>query len=316
MKKLLKYLIRVIGVVFLVVLGYGVLNYKSAIPLETLKKKYAPAPSQFMDLDGMQVHYRDEGNQQDSMPIVLIHGTSSSLHTWQGWVDALKGERRVIRFDLPGFGLTGPNGNGDYSLRSYSKFTNDVLEKLHVGQCVVAGNSLGGEVAWHFAMDYPGKVSRLILVDAAGYPMVSKSTPLAFTIARTPILNNFVKYVTPRNLVERGILDVYGDKSKVTPELVDRYYELALRDGNRQALVDRLVGSKKDSDYLKMGSLSVRTLVLWGAEDMLIPESQGERFHSDLPNDTLVVMKGLGHVPMEEDAEATVMVVKSFLGAH
>lgn len=97
--------------------GVGVaLSWAPDRPVETLTGRWAPPPSQFVSIEGMQMHLRDEGPRTDSQPIVLLHGTSASLHTWDGWTEALKSGRRVIRMDLPGFGLTGPMPDGNYQI--------------------------------------------------------------------------------------------------------------------------------------------------------------------------------------------------------
>src|ERR1035437_1023320 len=98
------------------------------VPVDSLKTRWAAPPSTFISVQGMQVHIRDEGPRDDSTPLVLIHGTSASLHTWDGWVRALSKQRRVIRFDLPGFGLTGPTPDGDYSLERYTHFVAATLD--------------------------------------------------------------------------------------------------------------------------------------------------------------------------------------------
>jgi pimeloyl-ACP methyl ester carboxylesterase len=314
----MKRIIRIVKRTLLIALGIitiaCICYYKSDIGVEQLKAKYALIPSQFIEVEGLQVHYRDEGVREDSVPIVLIHGTGSSLHTWDGWVDGLKSKHRVIRFDLPAFGLTGPNKTGDYSQRYYVGFVRALLSKLKVGRCIVAGNSLGGEITWEYAMAYPDQVKKMILVDAAGYPRNPKSMPIGFKLAQTPVLKHLVKYITPYSLVESSILNVYGDKSKVTPALVQRYYDMTLREGNRQALVDRMGQFVPDSNFVRLPLLHTPTLVLWGELDMLIPVEAAEHFHRDLPDDSLVVMKGLGHVPMEEDAAGSVRVVMDFIG--
>ena len=112
-----------------------------------LSARWAPPPSQFIALQGMQVHVRDQGPRDDAEPIVLIHGTSASLHTWEGWVASLKGTRRVISMDLPAFGLTGPAPDGDYSIERYVAFVLALMDRLGVRQAVLVGNSLGGEIA-------------------------------------------------------------------------------------------------------------------------------------------------------------------------
>ena len=312
--KTLKYFfLLIIGLILIT----STLFWKNDIPLETLKQKYANTESKFVEIDGMNVHYRDEGIRNDSTPIILIHGTGASLHTWEGWVNALKKEHRVIRLDLPAYGLTGPNPNKDYSQAFYSSFMNDFLSKIGVNRCIMAGNSLGGSITWNFAVQFPEKVTKMILVDAGGYPTKSKSVPVAFQLAGWPVVKNLFKYITPRSIVQKSVENVYADKSKVSEELIDRYYDLSLREGNREAFIDRMSefrnkGISADNSG-KIKGLSMPTLIIWGDKDFLIPLDVAEKFHADLPNDTLVVFKNLGHTPMEEDAEKTVAVVKEFL---
>jgi pimeloyl-ACP methyl ester carboxylesterase len=218
--------------------------------------------------------------------------------------------------DLPAYGLTGPNTSGDYSPEYYVKFMQHFLEKLGVKKCIIAGNSLGGAIAWRYALRYPTAVSKLILIDAAGYPMESKSVPVAFQLAGMPVLKNLFQYVTPRFIVQYSIENVYADKSKVEPALVDRYFNLALRAGNRQAFIERMSTFKTvltDSTYLQIKTIKTPTLILWGDKDLLIPVTVAENFHADLPNDTLVVLKNLGHTPMEENPIKTLQVFNSFL---
>ncbi|WP_415840401.1 alpha/beta fold hydrolase, partial [Roseateles saccharophilus] len=120
--------------------------------LDSLVPRWAPPPSDFLDLDGQLVHYRDQGPASDPVPLVLIHGTGASLHTWEGWATALSQTHRVISFDLPGFGLSGPNADGDYRDARYVTFVRRLLARLGVGRASVAGNSLGGEIAWQLAL--------------------------------------------------------------------------------------------------------------------------------------------------------------------
>ena len=282
-------------------------------PVDSLKARWAPPPSQFIRLGGMNVHLRDEGPRDDPRPIVLVHGTSASLHTWDGWTDALKARRRVIRVDLPGFGLTGPSPSGDYSLPAYVRFIVQVMDRLGVQQAVLAGNSLGGAVAWKMAVDQPERVSQLVLVDAAGYPLEAQSVPWGFRIARTPALASLMHNLLPRGLIESSVRNVYGDPDKVTPELIDRYFELTLRQGNREALSARLeAGNERFTEQIRQ--VTQPTLVLWGAQDRLIPPAQAQYFARDIAGSQVQVFDGLGHVPHEEDPARTVAAVQAFLG--
>lgn len=288
------------------------------LPLEQLKARWAPPPSAFIEINGQQVHLRDEGPRADPVPILLVHGTSASLHTWQGWAEGLRAERRVVRFDLPGFGLTGPNRQDDYSIDRYVLFVRSVAARLGIARFVIAGNSLGGQVAWATAVALPGRVERLILVDAAGYGTglaASDDVPLAFKVARVPVLRTVAQYVLPRGLVESSLRRLYGDPAKVTPQLVDLYSDMARREGNREALGHRLAQAASDPDEALLRKIAVPTLVLWGERDRLLPPALGQRFARDIPGAQLVVLEGLGHMPQEEDPRRTLAEVRRFLGS-
>ena len=283
------------------------------IPLDELKAKYANEASSFVDINGMSVHIRDEGNKADTLPIVLIHGTGASLHTFEGWAAQLKEDHRVISMDLPGYGLTGPFVDGDYSIANYVEFIGELLSSLNINHCILGGNSLGGKIAWNFTLQNPNMVDKLILIDAAGYPTKAKSVPIAFQLAKVPILNKAFTYITPRFIVKRSVENVYADQSKVTEALVDRYFELSLREGNRRAFVDRLAAISVIKSYNRISSITHPTLILWGKEDQLIPLESAYQFQKDLVNDTLVVLENLGHVPMEEAPERSLKPVLDFL---
>jgi pimeloyl-ACP methyl ester carboxylesterase len=303
---------------FLLLVGALVMaiSYAPDRPVESLLKRWAPPPSAFVAVKGQRVHYRDEGLRDDPLPVVLIHGTSASLHTWEGWVEALKWKRRVISFDLPGFGLTGPNAAGIYQGEGYARFVLDLMDELKVGRFVVAGNSLGGEVAWRTALAAPARVERLILVDAAGYAFEPKSIPIGFKIARLPVLNRLGELLLPRSLIEASVRKVYGDPARVTPALVDRYYELTLREGNRRALGQRFQQMVPGADAARIAELKLPTLILWGGRDQLIPPENAKRFLADIAGSRLVMFDELGHVPHEEDPVRSVAPVMQFLGTR
>ncbi len=303
------------GALFFGVIGI-VMTWAPDVPVDELKARWARPPSRFIEINGMQVHIRDEGPHDDPLPIVLLHGTSASLHTWEGWAQALRGQRRVIRFDLPGFALTGPNRQDDYSTGTYVLFVRSVMDQLGVQRFVVAGNSLGGQIAWSTAAALPDRVAGLILVDASGYPPESittqQSIPLGFRIARTPGLRMLMEYTLPRGVVESSVRNVYGDPSRVTQELVDQYVAMTLRAGNRRAL-----GRRMDQGYTAnvaaLTGIKVPTLILWGGKDRLVPLELAHRFARDIKGSKLVVFDDLGHVPQEEDPVRTAAEVRRFL---
>jgi len=297
----------------LIIIGIILLFGHRDIPVNELKVKYANKASSFILVDGMEVHYRDEGNLGDTIPIILIHGTASSLHTFDAWTEILKKTKRVIRMDLPAYGLTGPFPDDNYSMKHYTAFLKEFLTALNIKQCVLAGNSLGGQIAWNFTLEQPEMVKKLILIDAAGYPLKSKSVPIGFKIGRMSVLNKILTFITPRFIVKSSVENVYFDKSKVTNTLVDRYFDLTLRAGNRQAFVDRFKMTDDKKAYKKIKHIVQPTLIIWGENDLLIPVENAYKFQKDLPNNSLFLLDKCGHVPMEESPKESLKPVIDFL---
>ena len=221
--------------------------------------------------------------------------------------------RRVIRLDLPGFALTGPRPDGDYSFPAYVAFLRALLDRLGVERCVVAGNSFGGNLAWQLALADSARVRGLVLVDAGGYPASSQSVPLGFRVARLPVLNRLAASILPRSLIESSLRNVYGDPAKIDAELIDRYFETTLREGNRRALVQRFQQAKPGYLSERIPEITVPTLILWGGRDRLIPPENGQHFARDIRGSRLQIFPTLGHVPHEEDPAATVAPVLAFL---
>jgi pimeloyl-ACP methyl ester carboxylesterase len=311
-------LVRAFGLLLMLTALVVTLTHAPDRSVDSLVTRWAPPPSDFMYVKGQFVHFRDEGPRTDPTPLVLIHGTAASLHTWQGWVGDLHARKRVITFDLPGFGLTGPFSGeyprDDYRADNLARFTLDFLDALHVQRFAIGGNSLGGEVAWRVATLAPTRVDRLILVDATGYDFVPEHIPVGFRVARIPVFNRVSEFLTPRTLVEQSIEDVYGDPSRVTGALVDRYFEMMTREGNRRALNLRMQQIATDLAPERIRTLRLPTLILWGAKDRLVPPVNAHHFQADIAGSQLVIFPGLGHVPHEEDAQASVVPVRAFLG--
>lgn len=317
MHKILKLSLRILTWIFLfLLLIFVVITAVYWAPdraVSELQPRWAPAPSKFIPIEGMSVHVRDEGPLSDQSPLLLLHGTSSSLHTWEAWSAELRSKRRVISVDLPGYGLTGPFIDGDYRLTHYTLFVKQLLDKLGVKRAVVVGNSFGGQVALEFTLAEPDRVDRLILIDALGYPRNSTSVPIGFRIAQIPVLNKWMQYILPRSTVEGSVRNVYGDPEKVTPKLVDRYYDLTTREGNRAALPERFKYLPTMQSAKRIRGVTKPTLILWGGRDRLIPPDNAQRFHQDIRGSQLIVFPRLGHVPQEEDPAATVAAAKLFL---
>jgi len=310
-------LLRLLGVLLMLTAIAVALSRAPDRAPQTLVARWAMPPSDFIEVRGQLVHLRDEGPRTDPLPLLLLHGTGASLHTWDGWASALRATRRVIRIDLPGFGLTGPFSGqytpDDYRGDTYARFVLDVLDTLHVPRAVIGGNSLGGEVAWRAVTLAPQRFDKLILVDSSGYAFAPDDVPLGFRVARIPVLNRLSEHLLPRAVVAASLRSVYGDPAGVSDDLVDRYFELTLREGNRRALRLRLQQLQMGEQAGRIATLALPTLVLWGGRDRLVPPDNARRFAADIRGATLIVFDTLGHVPQEEDPARTAAAVIDFL---
>lgn len=293
-----------------VVAVYVTLSYRSDIPLSELLEIYTYPESHFVEMDGMQVHCRVTGSGEET--IVLLHGTSSSVHTWEGWTELLNPHFRVVSFDLPGFGLTGPFPHTDYSPERYLEFIVRVLDTLDVDTFHLAGNSFGGFLAWRFAVDFPDRVRSLVLLNSSGYPRGDQPTPLGFRLAMKEPLRPVFTAITPRSVVSRTVHEVYYDQGKVTDGLIDRYYALLLREGNRDALMYRIQQVKHETADA-VANVQCPTLIIWGDHDRVVTPDDAPKFHRDISGSELIIYENMGHVPMEEDPQRTMEDVLPFL---
>lgn len=306
----MKWFFRILAFIFLVIIGLLASQYQADLSVEELAVKYTNSESEFIDILGMPVHYRVEGKGD---PLLLIHGTSSSLHTWDVWTDELKGDFTVIRLDLPAFGLTGPKPDGDYSMDAYMGFIGLFLKKLGIEKCAIAGNSLGGAIAWNYALANQTQVEKLILIDASGLPRKEiKDVSFVFKLASTPILKDILMYCTPKSLHESSLKEVYADDSKVTDELVQRYFDMSLREGNRKAFVERI---NRANDQIKAdpSKLKMPVMIMWGEEDLWVKLADAHRFSELIDDHELVIYPNVGHLPMEEIPVQSAKDAKLFL---
>lgn len=306
MKNLLKYSLSAITAFLIIVIA---IYWKNDIDLNELKDKYAYPSSSFISIDGINVHYRDVGKGE---AILLIHGTGASLHTWEKWIDILSPGYRVISFDLPGFGLTGPDPNHNYQISRYTAILDSLMVKLKVDSFHIAGNSLGGLVAWRYTSQFPQKILTLNLIDAAGLPQPGKKPPFIFQLAKLPVISTLMQKVTPKSIIENSMLDVYKNDQLVTEKLIDRYFELSLREGNRTAFVKRMSQLNEKLDINDLKKITAPVLIQWGKHDRWIPLAKGYEFKKIIPKAELKIYNS-GHVPMEENPMETVEDYMIFL---
>lgn len=317
--------LKSLGLLFLLVLIVGAFFlYKGEIPADVVDAKYSNPASQFLEMDnGARVHYRDQGNPEGA-PIVLIHGSNASLHTWEPWVSLLGDEYRIITLDLPGHGLTGGVPDADYSSQAQINTVAAVASHLAVAEFVLGGNSMGGGVTWRYALEFPEQVQAMILVDASGLPEWwaarrnqnsedDNEGPIAFRLLGQPWFRAIARYIDPYQLVVQGVNTSYNNSPVVDQALIDRYYELSLRAGTRDATLARFGNRRGWNETFDLSVLTQPTLVMWGKEDALIPASTATQFAEVVPNTTVIIYDDVGHIPMEEIPERSATDVREFL---
>ena len=297
----------------LLVGAFFVFVFTPDIPVEMVDEKYSNETSQFIVLDdGSRVHVRDQGNK-NGPALVLVHGSNASLHTWEPWVSLLADDFRIVTLDLPGHGLTGRVPGDDYTIANMVETVAAVTSELGIAKFHLAGNSMGGNVSWRFAIKYPERVDRLILVDASGYPRKGDASGI-FKLIQTPVFGHMIKVVGDADIIRQNLHSAMAVHDVITDEMVQRYHELALREGSRTATHIRLNRPRSNEQYIeKIKSLPHKTLILWGQKDTWTPLEWAHRFDEDIPDSTLKIYLGVGHIPMEEVAEASAEDVRVFL---
>lgn len=262
--------------------------------------KYANEHSRFLDTADGRIHYRDQG-PRDAPALLLIHGSNSSLHTWEPTVDELAGRYRVISFDMPGHGLSGPSKSRDYRAGPTIGSALRLLDAVGVERAIWVGSSMGGWIAWRAALDVPDRVAGLVLVDATGAEADAEiNLYLGAQLAETRLGAMLMPHITPVSLVRKSLEQSVADPSQVNDLTIARYWELLRFPGNRQATVDRASVDREPAAWSRIGSLRTPTLIIWGDQDQIVPLPFAEAFHKAIPGSTLSIMKKTGHLPMEE----------------
>ena len=312
MKRFLKWTGLLAGVFFI---GLLIALWTPDSAKHAMRAKYGGPNSRYVDIGkGLTVHLRDEG-PRNAPVIVLLHGSNSFLQTWDDWASLLTPTYRVIRFDFPGHGLTGPDPGRVYSPTAFAEVVDRVTTKLGVDHFVLGGNSMGGGVAWTYAHRHPEKLDGLVLVDASGKPEPDhQSLPIGFRIARTPVLRDIMLYLTPRAIIEKSLHQSVSHQEAVTDARIDRYWELLRYPGNRQATIDRFA-MPKDPPVNGAPRLPVPTLIMWGADDKLIPVSSAAWFKQQMPDAKIIIYPGVGHLMMEEIPERSALDLSNWLAS-
>jgi pimeloyl-ACP methyl ester carboxylesterase len=278
-------------------------------PRAALELEYAAPPSTFVEVLGDRIHLRDTGPRTASA-LILLHGFGASLHTWDAWAKLLDSDFRVIRIDLPGFGLTGPDPSGDYSDTRFMAILTGLMDQLGLPKATIIGHSMGGRLAWRFAADHPERVEKLVLMAPDGFA----SPGLEYGIPpKLPLLMQVLPYVLPMPLLRATLAPAYGNKAAMTDAVVEAYRDMMLAPGVRRAILARMAQTVLVDPAPLLRRIQAPTLLLWGEQDAMVPHSNAADYLRDLPHAQLVSFPGLGHLTQEDAPAETVAALRRFL---
>lgn len=277
-------------------------------PRAELEAQYA-RPADFLPVAGLRLHVRDTG-PRTAPPVIFLHGFASSLHTWEDWARMLESEFRVIRFDLPGFGLTGPDPTGDYTdARSMAVIT-ALMDHLALPRASIVGSSMGGRIAWTFAATHPARVDRLVLMAPDGFASPGRGYG---TTPSVPFIARVLPYTLPDMLLRPSLAPAYGNPAVLTDAVLARYRDMLLAPGIRQAILDRMAQGALVDPVPLLRRIEAPTLLFWGQADAMVPVANAADYTAALRDSRVVTFPGIGHVPMEEAPAETVIPLRDFL---
>ena len=294
------------GLAILAIVALALSLYTPDKPRAELERAY---PGDYHVVDGVRVRLRDTG-PRDAPAVILLHGLGASLETWEPWARALSTRYRVIRLDLPGFGLTGADPTGDYADTRTIRILIDLMDRLKVDRASLIGNSLGGRIAWNFAALHPERVARLVLISPDGFasPGFAYDTP-----PKTPLMMRALPYIAPRGLLKSSLAAAYARPQALSDTTVTRYRDMMLAPGVRTAILARMERTILHDPAPILARVTAPTLLLWGEKDAMIPIANAADYLRLLPHATLVRLPNLGHVPFEEDPAGSLPPVERFL---
>jgi pimeloyl-ACP methyl ester carboxylesterase len=293
-----------------VLMAAGAYYYTPDLPAALLEERYAQASSRFATVQGLRIHYADEGR---GPPLLLLHGLTSNLFAYDGWAALLRDDFRVVRLDLPGHGLTGPDPLQRYRPEEVADLVVAFMDELGIARAHLAGSSLGGAIAWQTAVRHPERVDRLVLLAPVGYP-IEGELPLALRLLGSPTLGPVLARLAPFREFERRLALAYGDPARLDHATARREFDLFRREGNRDALAAMLGGGTDMADPLsQLARITAPTLVLWGTRDAILPPFVAPNFAGAIPGARLAWIAGAGHAPMMELPEASIEPVRAFL---
>ena len=278
----------------------------------SLQARYLRGPADLIDVDGVRLHVRDDGGR-DAPAVIMIHGFGSSLETWEPWARSLATAFRVVRFDLPGSGLSAPDPTGDYGDARSVALISALMDRLAIRRATLVGNSIGGRIAWRFAGTHPERLAKLVLISPDGF------ASQGFAYGEAPVVPatvGLMRYVLPEPLLKASLKPAYGDPSRLTPATVRRYYELVRAPGGRQALLARMKQTVLTDPTPFLRRIQAPVLIMWGERDGMIPVANARAYLRALPDARLVTFPELGHVPQEEAPARSLPALRAFLSTE
>jgi len=304
-----KWFVIAVLILVIAIVAIALWAWTPDIPRTILETKYANQESRFVEANGVRLHIRDT-DTKNAPAVLLLHGFGASLHTWDEWVATLKNSYRVVRIDLPGAGLTGPDPTGDYRDERTLAILNQLLESLGISKTSIVGNSVGGRIAWRFAAQFPTRVEKLVLVSPDGF-----ASP-GFEYGKAPQVSGvfrLVRYALPKSLLRMNLAPAYANPEALNAERITRYHSLLLLPGQRDAMLDRMAQTILTDPVPQLQKITAPTLLLWGEQDALIPIVNAQDYLRALPTAKLVTLTGVGHVPQEEAPAMSLAPLLAFL---
>ncbi len=269
------------------------------ISKDAAEKELSMPASRFIYWRGARLHYIDEGR---GVVILMIHGFGGSTQNFSKIAAALKGSFRVIRVDIPGFGLSDlpAMAENPHYVQMYREYITFLLKYLRIDSLYIMGNSMGGGIAWLAAGDHPEKVIKLVLVGSGGYDAINIASKL--TMFKYTGLKHIFGKGMPEFMSKRVALSIYADPAKMEPEVWQLSNLSMNREGNISNML-ALVTEQHFPDTKLIRRVKCPTLIVWGKEDNVIPVEHAEKFHGDIKNSEVIIYDHCGHVPMMECAE-------------
>jgi len=282
------------------------------LPLAELQQRYGITANPVLEVDGQRIHYQVSG-PRDAPALLMLHGFASSLQTWDAWVPQLEREYRVIRLDLPGFGLTGASPARDYSEARDVATLRHFVDQLGLTQFSVIGHSLGGQLAWSLAAAEPERIKSLVLMSPDGFAPPAQWGTHPYEV---PKVMGLMTYSLPKPLVRHFVDSAFSNPQWLTEPMVDRYHDMLRAPGVRQAILDRANQTTYTNPIARLQQIKAPTLLIWGENDRMIPSSNALSYAEVLQHSDTVILPHIGHVLQEEQPEVGLAQVRQFLSAH